>query len=138
MGQGTVMDPVEAPVRRVTTLKLRFEFFEENYADNYGLIEQLRTALKVQNAVLVWEDDYGVELLNRRVVGIDDTNDMHFWGQYQGMESMIGYTPFIDQRKAHFWWYSGMLSTLKGAYDPGFLSIPIAQLLIVSVSVVPP
>lgn len=60
-----------------------------------------------------------------RVVGIDDTNDMHFWGQYQGMESMLGYTPFIDRRKTYFWWYSAMFPSLRGAYTAAFLSIPI-------------
>ncbi len=60
-----------------------------------------------------------------RVVGIDDTNDMHFWGQYQGLESMLGYTPFIDRRKTYFWWYSAMIGSLHGAYTAAFLSIPI-------------
>jgi hypothetical protein len=60
-----------------------------------------------------------------RVVGIDDSNDMHFWGQLQGMESMLGYTPFIDRRKTYFWWYSAMFPSLKGAYTAAFLSIPV-------------
>jgi hypothetical protein len=60
-----------------------------------------------------------------RVVGIDDTNDMHFWGQYQGLESMVGYTPFIDKRKIYFWWLSAMLPSLHGAHNEAFLSIPI-------------
>ena len=60
-----------------------------------------------------------------RVVGIDDTNDVHFWGQYQGLESMLGYTPLIDNRKLYFWWFSAMLPSLHGANNEGFLSIPI-------------
>jgi|GEM_PF-5407697 len=60
-----------------------------------------------------------------RVVGIDDTNDTHFWGQYQGLEPMLGYVPFIDRRKTQFWWYSAMLESLHGAYSAAFLSIPV-------------
>ncbi|MBF0489418.1 MAG: hypothetical protein HQL15_02205 [Candidatus Omnitrophica bacterium] len=63
-----------------------------------------------------------------RVVGIDDTNDMHFWGQFQGFESALGYTPFIDRRKTYFWWYTAMGQSLHGAYTAAFLSIPIPVL----------
>jgi hypothetical protein len=56
-----------------------------------------------------------------RVVGIDDTNDMHFWGQYQGLESMLGYASFIDQRLMSFWW----AHTAHGPDTTCFLSIPI-------------
>ncbi len=60
-----------------------------------------------------------------RVVGIDDTQDTHFWGEYQGMEPWLVYTPFIDQRKTYFWWYGAMLPSLHGAYTAAWLSIPL-------------
>ncbi|MBF0511220.1 MAG: hypothetical protein HQL13_02720 [Candidatus Omnitrophica bacterium] len=61
-----------------------------------------------------------------RVAAVDETNDVHFWGQYQGLESLFGYYPFIDKRLVNFWWISAMMPGFHGLFsDFASLSIPI-------------
>ena len=84
LGQSSVLEPPEAPQYRRTSLRCRFTFFEPTWEDNYGLITQLRDALKSQQGVLQWKDDDGNPVVNRRViVGPNDLPDINSQGQYR-------------------------------------------------------
>jgi len=72
LSHSTVRDPVEAPQRERVTYKVRLDFFESTFRDNFGLIEQLRGALKTQQADLLWQDDSGATFVDRTVTAGED------------------------------------------------------------------
>ena len=71
----------------------------------------------------------GMEQKPGRVVGVGEDNDMHFWGQYQGLESLIGYTSFIDRKKTYFWWKDTMFVRPKQFYSSTYLSIQVPGII---------
>jgi hypothetical protein len=68
----TVREPVEAPQRERVTVRVRLDFFEQTYLDNQTLIEQVRAALKTQQATMLWQDDSGFTYLERTVTAAED------------------------------------------------------------------
>lgn len=68
----TVREPVEAPQRERVTVRVRLDFFEQTYLDNETLIEQVRAALKTQQATMLWQDDSGATYLQRTVAVAED------------------------------------------------------------------
>lgn len=70
--QSTTREPADAPQRERVTVKVRFDFFEQTYADNASLVEQVRSALKTQQAVMLWQDDSGATYLERTVTAAED------------------------------------------------------------------
>src|SRR5579872_5184840 len=72
LGRSTAREPAEAPNRERTTIKCRLDMFQQTYANNAGLIDQLRAALKTQQANLLWQDDGGGTFLNRTVTAAED------------------------------------------------------------------
>lgn len=69
LGESSVREPAEAPQRERVTVRVRLDVFEQSYADNRGLLEQLRVALRTQQAELVWEDG---EVYTQRTVTVAD------------------------------------------------------------------
>lgn len=66
-------DPPEAPLRWKHTLKLRLNFHEQTYADNWALVTTVRRILRVQGANLKLEDEAGNTILDQtaRFLGDD-------------------------------------------------------------------
>lgn len=62
-----VGEPAEAPKRWRCLRTFEVDCTEETFADNRGLIDQLRAALNSQEGVLLWEDDKGTKYLERTV-----------------------------------------------------------------------
>jgi hypothetical protein len=76
LGVATVREPAEAPQRERVTYRIRLDFFEQTYADNHGLIEQVRATLKGQQLQMVWQDETGATQLQRTVtVAGDETTE---------------------------------------------------------------
>ena len=72
LGVATVREPAEAPQRERVTYRVRLDFFEQTYADNRGLIEQVRAALTTQQVQMVWTDETGAVQLQRTVTVAND------------------------------------------------------------------
>src|ERR1043166_7249537 len=68
-----VREPAEAPQREKVTVRVRLDFFEQTYLDNQALIEQVRAALKTQQATMLWQDDSGAKYLERTVTAGEDS-----------------------------------------------------------------
>ena len=68
----TVREPAEAPQRERVTVRVRLDFFEQTYLDNQSLMEQVRAALKTQQATMLWQDDSGAKYLERTVTAGED------------------------------------------------------------------
>lgn len=84
VGQSSVLEPADAPQYRRTTIRFRYNFFEPNWIDNYGLVKQIRDAFKFQQGVLTWLDDDGNTVLNRRVMmGAHDLPEANSQGSYR-------------------------------------------------------
>ena len=62
----------EAPQRERQTLRVRLEVFERTFADNAGVLAELRAALKTQQAQLLWQDVNGTSYVNRTVCAGED------------------------------------------------------------------
>lgn len=78
-------EPAEAPQRQKVTLRMELHLNEQNYRDNQGLVDQLVSALKTQQAVLDWQDESGAQFVNRTVWAMESaqTNPSDgVWGTY--------------------------------------------------------
>src|ERR1035437_8829889 len=69
--------------RAKVTLKVGVSIFERSYADNYAFVQQLREALRTQEAVLQWTNtDTNTDYLNQTVT-LQSSDLPDEWGQYQ-------------------------------------------------------
>ena len=72
LGVSTVREPADAPQRERVTYRVRLDFFQQTYADNRALIEQVRGALTTQQVQMVWTDESGEVRLQRTVTVAND------------------------------------------------------------------
>jgi hypothetical protein len=100
--QATVREPADAPQRERVTVRVRFDFFEQTYADNASLMEQVRAALKTQQAVMLWQDDSGANYLERTVTAGDDES---------GEEAAARGGTYWQSLTFSFWYYNHDLVT---------------------------
>jgi hypothetical protein len=67
----------DLPQQKVVKLQVRLDFFQQNWADNYQLIETLRLALKSPHTRLRWLNENGQEVPN------DLPEEPNAWGTRQ-------------------------------------------------------
>src|ERR1700704_2229976 len=85
VSQSEQFDPPESPQRILVTLKVKVDFFADSFAHNYGLVQQLRAALRTQHGQLVWSDSStSQDWLNRtvEVTANDMPEEPNSWGSY--------------------------------------------------------
>lgn len=71
-GDNAVGKPESAPQWWEHRFKVRLLFKEATYADNFALVQQVRSALKTkQEGVLHWADDSGNDLINQTATIVD-------------------------------------------------------------------
>ncbi len=114
-------EPAEAPQRWLKTLKVRLNFHEASYADNRALVEAVRTALRTQQAVLIWQDpDTLTTFLNQTVnlVEHDLPEDPNKWGTFYQAITLT------------FTYYDTALApqTLGATYQRSGVSTPVLSL----------
>jgi len=68
----TLREPAEAPQRERVTYRVRLDFFEQTFADNQGLIAQVRSALLSQQLPMLWQDETEATQLQRTVTVAND------------------------------------------------------------------
>ena len=75
----------ESPQRIKVTLRVKVEFFQDSFSDNYSLVQQLRQALRTQHDLLVWtNDDTNETYVSAPAVPVsnDLPEDPNGWGSY--------------------------------------------------------
>lgn len=61
IGRVSRREPALAPTRERVEYQVRLDFFEQTFAANYNLIQQLAAAMKANVASLQWQDDNGTQ-----------------------------------------------------------------------------
>ena len=70
LSHATQREPADAPQWERVTYRVRLDFFEQTFKDNFGLVEQLHASLKTQQAQLLWQN--GTTYVDRTVTAGDD------------------------------------------------------------------
>ena len=73
LGRLTDREPAEAPQRERVTYRMRLDFFEQSFASNFTQVQQFLSALKTQNAALLWQDGNGSTYETRTVIAGSDS-----------------------------------------------------------------
>ena len=92
VSQGTEYEGGEMPTRAKRTLTVTLDVFEETFASNQALLQQVTAALKVQHGVLLWKDeDTGTEWVNQSAVVESQTfpDDPNAWGRYHQQVQVV-------------------------------------------------
>lgn len=68
IGYQSRREPADAPTGERVDIRVRLDFFEQTFAENWALVEQLREAIGTQHAVLLWQDEDSSNYVERTVV----------------------------------------------------------------------
>lgn len=97
LGRNTSREPAEAPQRERVVYRMRLDFFQQSFQNNFTQIQQFLAALATQNVNLLWQDDNGTIYENRTVTaGSDELPE----------EVMAKGGTYWQGITFHFWFYN--------------------------------